>query len=331
MKNLIFVLLFILCGASVAYASDLPLKNAGFVPANIWYSKDPFFAGEKIRIYTIIFNGSSYDLEGVVEFLDNGAVIGKTSFSISSGGRVRDVWVDWTAKEGSHAITARIVNASISASGVAKKSIVLDNAVTGKSERVIDLDTDGDGVGNASDLDDDGDGVSDVDELQNATDPLKKDTDGDGISDAKEIELAAAKKAEIEKLLATSTKPTGSILGTLQNVEERIPAPVKEGAAASVNAIERFRLSEGYQARLAKEDQAREIKEMGFQKSDSASGEEKVLGVSVSSAEKPFAYVKLWVLTVVQYFFEWQIIFYGVILYIMYRLVRWLSRRVWSD
>lgn len=317
-------------GASPVYASDLPIKNAGFIPANIWYSKDPFFAGEKIRIYTIVFNGSSQDLEGTVEFLDNGTLIGKTNFSLSGGGRVRDVWVDWEVEEGKHTMTARITSATASALGGVKRAIVLDNTETGKSERDIDLDTDSDGVGNNDDLDDDNDSVADVEELLNGTNPIKKDTDGDGLSDSKELEILIKQKIAAEKLLAsgaTSTEAIGTILGTIKKVEESIPEPVKTATVAGANALERFRVGEGYQVRLAKEAKTREIEAMNarpivLQKDSS------VLGATSLTAEKPFAYVTLGVLTLLQYFLEWQIIFYGAILFVLYGLVKLVASRI---
>lgn len=331
-----FAIIFLLCtsGAFFAQASESPIKNAGFVPANIWYSKDPFFAGETIRIYTIIFNGSTYDLSGTVEFLDNGVAIGKTDFSLSSGGRVRDVWVDWKALEGKHVITARIVGASASVAGGAKRTIVLENTDTGKSERTIDLDTDADSIGNTDDTDDDNDGVLDVEELRNDTDPLKKDTDGDGISDGKELELAVKKVAEAEKKSASSTETQGTIMSTIQKVGEYIPTPVKDGATGGVNAIERFRVGEGYQLRLAKEEKSREIDAMkarALETSKQVEGAEKEKGVleTVSNtAEKPFAYVMLVILAILQYAFEWKVVFYGIIFYVLYRLLKWVVRRV---
>lgn len=318
----LYTLFFILGSFSSAYAADAPIKNAGFVPANIWYSKDPFFDGEKIRIYTIIFNGSTYDLEGTVEFLDSGVLIGKTTFSLSGGSRVRDVWIDWKATAGKHTITARIINTTGSVAGGKKAPITIDNAETGKSERDIDLDTDGDGVGNRDDLDDDGDGISDVDELRNGTDPLKVDTNGDGVSDFKELQIATEKKAEAAKLLAGNTEPAGTLGDTLKKVGDSIPAPVKVGAAQGANALEQFRVGEGYQIKLLKEDKAREIEAMKA-RTDGAQKEGETQSSPANFAEKPFAYVMLALLTFLQYLLEWQIVFYGVLLYIVYRIIRW--------
>ena len=51
------------------------------------------------------------------------------------------------------------------------------------------VDTDGDGQGNACDVDDDNDGLNDDDELVHGTDPLKADTDGDILSDFDEVNV----------------------------------------------------------------------------------------------------------------------------------------------
>lgn len=324
MKALFYVLIFILTPFSFAHSADLPIKNAGFVPANIWYSKDPFFAGDTIRIYTIVFNGSTYDLEGAVEFLDNGTPVGKTSFAISSGGRVRDLWIDWKATEGKHVFTARIIDGMASLAGGKKSPIVLDSTETGKSERTVDLDTDGDAVGNTDDLDDDNDSITDVDELKNGTNPLKKDSDGDGISDGKELEIATQKKEAGEKLLAKNPEPAGSISGTIKTIENAIPAPVKEGVAVGSNALESFRVGEGYQFRLAKENKMREIEAMKASAvATSTAKDSSVKGSTASRMEKPFAYVTYGILAALQYFFEWQIIFYGVLMYVVYRFIKW--------
>lgn len=344
MKKANFIFLCIISGALFAQASqpavasaqegEAPVKNMGVVPANIWYSKDAFFAGETVRIYTVIFNGSTNDLSGTVEFLDNGTPIGKTDFSVPSGGRVRNPWIDWKAIEGKHTISARVIESYASVAGGTKRSIVLENAETGKSERVVDLDTDSDGTGNSDDSDDDGDSVSDVEELRNGTDPLKKDTNGDGVSDGKELELATKKALEEEKKIASSTESQGAIADTIQKVESYIPAPVKAGATASANAIERFRVSEGYQLRLAKEEKSREIDAMKVRtqktktQTEPAKNNTSVMDTISTTAEKPLAYAMLASLAMLQYAFDWRIIFYGAIVFLLFVFLRWGIRRI---
>lgn len=332
-KVFFIFLLNILC-VSFAYAAPQPIKNVGFVPANIWFSKDPFFDGEKIRIYTIVFNGSSYDLEGAVEFLDNGVIVGKTNFSLSSGGRVRDMWIDWVATKGKHAITARITGATASSASGAKSSVVLDNMETGKSERDVDMDTDGDDVGNTEDLDDDDDGISDVDELRNGTDPLKKDTDGDGVSDGKELEVSLKNKAEAELILESASTSVATILNTLRRIDDTIPEPIKAAAITSTNIVERFRVEEGYKFALAKDKKLQEIKLISENKQkilvqeDSKNNKKDTIGNVSNATEKPFAYAMLASLAVLEYTFKWKVVFYGVILYALYRLIMWVVQRI---
>lgn len=253
-------------------ASDVSVKNAGFIPSNIWYSKESFFAGESVRIYTIVFNGSAYDLSGNIEFLDNGIVLGKTQFSLLRGISTHDVSIPWKATEGSHIITARIVNANMSLQGGQKTAIILENAETGKSEIVVELD------------------------------PTTK---------------AAREKT------AVSTQVTEKIQDALQTVNDTIPTSVKSGTATGANAIENFRTTEGFQLRIAKELKGKQIDALNARTSTTTAQKTGFLNTASRTMEKPFAYVVYGIFTFLQYFFEWRILFYGVILYALYRLLKW--------
>lgn len=329
MKFFFAILLFFMASAGVAYAVDAPLKNAGFLPSNIWYSRNPFFSGDSIRIYTIIFNGSSEDLVGVVEFLDNDTLIGKTDFSLASGGRARDVWVDWVAKDGKHAITARLSGVYAVGTGGKKRPILLENIETAKNELTIDFDTDKDGIGNNDDLDDDNDTVSDIDEIKNNTDPLKKDTDGNGVSDDKELKLIEARAQT-----ATGTKNLGIVENAVETIDSKIPDAVKETVATGSNIVERFRIGEGYQFRLAKEGKVQEINALRERErflvntASSTQKERRVADTMINSTEKPLAYVSYFALAVLQYFFEYKIIFYVVVFYVLYRALKWVIQKV---
>lgn len=280
-------------GAAFAHASELSLKNAGFVPANIWYSKDPFFAGEAIRVYTIIFNGSTYDLAGDVEFLDNGIVIGKTSFSLAGGGRTQDVWVNWKTSQGAHTVSARLVNVIADGPG-GKKAVLLDNTETGKSDRVV------------------------------AIDPAI---------------IEAQSKAQIQKVADVGSQALGKVEGAANTVSESIPAVVKEGISAGVTTLEKFRVGEWYQFQAAKEKKSKEIDTLKVKEKASAPTStatstvvsKKSTGVldTVSRAtEKPFAYVMFAILATLQYFFQWQVLFYGIILYAIYRAIKWVTKKI---
>lgn len=156
--------------------------DLGFVRENIWYSKDPFFAGEKIRIHSAVFNSSPHAFSGVVEFYDNGALIGSREFAVQGEGSMSDVSVEWIAGEGDHVISAKMAQAYIE-QGSMRREIGVANTETGKRSAYVDRDTDVDGIGDKTDDDDDGDGILDADEALVGTDPLSNDTDGDGLGD----------------------------------------------------------------------------------------------------------------------------------------------------
>lgn len=279
-----YLLLSLLFAVSIfpAHAANPPINNAGFVQSNIWYSKDPFYAGDKIRIYTVIFNGSAYDLSGLVEFLDNGSPIGAVRFSISSGGRIQDLWTNWTATAGKHTITARFVDV-VADGPEGKHAVFLANTEAGKNERVVDLD------------------------------PATKEAQAKA-----EALRAEEKRAEI----------TRTVESVVEQASDVIPQPVKEGVAQGTTALEEFRLGEAYQFKVAKEEKLKEIaalsvnKEAALPKEGSGRSEDSV-EVVAARAEKPLAYVMVAILATLQYFFEWSVLFYGVLFYVTYRLLRW--------
>lgn len=123
---------------STAYAQTSVYHNLGFLEGSIWYSKDPFYSGDQIRIYSAVFNSSPDDLLGTVQFYDNGAPIGsRFDFSVQGGGRIQDVWTDWTATSGDHKITAKILDAELAPIGKAPQKITVANEKTGESDRQV--------------------------------------------------------------------------------------------------------------------------------------------------------------------------------------------------
>lgn len=334
-RHLLLVGLLLLPLGAFSAAEEPPLKNAGFVPANIWYSKDPFFSGDKIRIYTILFNGSLYDLTGVVEFYDNETLINSSDFSLAGSGRVRDVWVDWVPKEGKHVITARIVKTKITDRNGKKRDVVLENAKGGGDERMVDADTDGDGVGNKDDEDDDNDTVPDTTEVRYGLDPLKKDTDGNGTPDSKEIADLMVKPGAIKSGIASTTKLFNDAGRAIETASGSIPAPVRSAFSGVLSIGEAFRHEQG--SRLAEEKEKKfkdiEVIEANELAQQVKRGEEGKVYVPDDLAQKPIAYVLFGLYALAEYFFTTKIIFYGFVLYVVYRMLRFIFWKIrsWRD
>lgn len=165
---------FLIFGFSFSFAQTKTLKNIGFAQTSIWYGKDPFFAGDRIRVYTTVINSSKYDFRGDLEFYANSDLLGKSNFSLVSGG-FSVLWADWTAQEGQKKIYAKISDPRISLAGEKEETVVLENTKTGEIETFVDKDTDRDGIGDKVDTDDDNDKVSDIVEQKQGTNPLVGD------------------------------------------------------------------------------------------------------------------------------------------------------------
>lgn len=116
------------------FAGAAVLKNAGFIQGNIWYSENSFFEGDKVRIYSAIFNNSGSDLIGAAEFYDKEEKIGSSNFSAING-RLVEVWTDWTVTVGGHEIFAKIVNAKIAKVGGGFEDVELPSLTTAKSAK----------------------------------------------------------------------------------------------------------------------------------------------------------------------------------------------------
>ncbi|MEI6346209.1 MAG: hypothetical protein WCO79_03180 [bacterium] len=113
-------------------ASTQPLP-IDFVRNQIWFSKQPFVGGEQVKVYTSVFNGSTANARGTVEFYDNQTQIGATQFSAPAGGS-QIVSIRWTASSGDHLFRAKIT--SIRATYPDGKEEVLPDITTGATVSV---------------------------------------------------------------------------------------------------------------------------------------------------------------------------------------------------
>lgn len=110
--------------------------NTGFVSGNIWYSEDPFKEGDKVKIYTFIFNPDTRELSGTVIFFDEAVLLGKKDFTIPPK-KASDISIDWTVTAGDHTIFGKIENAKFLISKGKYEEIYLTENETEKSSRTV--------------------------------------------------------------------------------------------------------------------------------------------------------------------------------------------------
>lgn len=209
---------FFLISEGLVFAQNYP--NAGIVNG-IWYSKYPFFAGEKIKINLAIQNQSSDDINGRVGFYDFEVLIGESDF-LADSGKLIVANVEYKFDSGKHKISVKLVDVKTK-SGEKLESIYLKSSFLEDPEITVDLDTDNDGVGNSVDSDDDNDGLNDEKEKVFSTNPLNVDSDGDKINDGDEITQGTNPNIPDEGSGGIGTTSTiSSVLGAVTDTTENI-------------------------------------------------------------------------------------------------------------
>ncbi|PIR68603.1 hypothetical protein COU49_00045 [Candidatus Nomurabacteria bacterium CG10_big_fil_rev_8_21_14_0_10_35_16] len=131
--GIVLFLIFFLLPNHNLQAQD---SNAGFVPGNIWYSQDPFEEGDKIKIYTVLFNPDSREFSGTVIFFDKTTFLGKKDFKVAPRS-VQDISIDWTVNVGEHIIFAKIENAKFLVSPGKYEEVYLSGNQTEESKRTV--------------------------------------------------------------------------------------------------------------------------------------------------------------------------------------------------
>ncbi len=126
-----------ICIAVAPAAKAAAIKNAGFIQSSIWFSKEPFFAGENIRIYSLIFNSRQEDFRGKAVFYDNNKILGESPFSVLGNGGSETVWIDWIPGAGQHKVSASITEATLSSPGKPAESVIVEDGQTSSLETTV--------------------------------------------------------------------------------------------------------------------------------------------------------------------------------------------------
>lgn len=137
-KFKIILVLFVLFLSSFTFAPNLYAEssNVGFVPSNIWYSKDPFSDGEKIKIYTLLFNQDTRELSGKISFFDRDTLLGSKNFTLKSQ-EAEVVALEWIVTAGTHTIYARIDDAKFLISNGKYEEVTIAQNESEKSQKIV--------------------------------------------------------------------------------------------------------------------------------------------------------------------------------------------------
>lgn len=131
--RIFFILALIFSFGTPFFSFAQTSQNIGLVEHTIWYSKDPFYEGDTIKIYTLLYNSGTQAVSGTVEFYDGKVILGKKDIIIPPDS-AKDISVSWTVTAGEHSISAKFLNPTITVKGK-QEPIIVDNGVS--SERKV--------------------------------------------------------------------------------------------------------------------------------------------------------------------------------------------------
>lgn len=202
--------------------------NAGFVQG-MWYSDDTPLAEVVMRVYVAIRNNTNGDLSGTVTFYDNGKKVSAQSVTALDG-RIIESWTDWKPTSGEHTLKAELTRATLSVVGSSTESVTV--AVAAAQDTIfVDIDTDGDTIGNTNDTDDDNDGISDETETARGTDPLTSQTP------KKETTNSSSDNQSESKTTAQSTENTPNTTAESEGLEHYLTPSRADTILAGITSI----------------------------------------------------------------------------------------------
>jgi len=328
--KILFALETIFIGfGGIALAAD----NFGFVRTSLWYSKEPFFVGETIRIYTALFNSGADDVVGSVAFFVDNGRIATTSFSLPKGSS-QVLWGDWKAIAGTHKFFARIAEVKRAAIGRPLELLDVVNAETGFLETFVDEDTDNDKSGNAKDEDDDNDGLLDTKEAELGTNPKKSDSDGDGIGDKKDekpLEKALSYDnvpSSAAKLAVQASQTVPNLFQSDKQVAQSAGKLFREGIIIADEIVNRIERGVNDKRAIMHEKQnvapILEIARNIIAKENKSSDKRR----DALSGGSLFASLYLGGLDVLSFILKYKLIFYSIAAYLLYRVLKFSIRKL---
>jgi len=131
-----FLFLFIITSVFTSFSVYAEgIINSGFIPGQIWYSKESLIEGDTVNIYTAVWNGEKQSILVKVEFYDKNVILGNREVVVNTL-ELKDVYVPWKITSGDHVISAKIVSSTLTISGK-KEIVILDRNTTSSDKQFI--------------------------------------------------------------------------------------------------------------------------------------------------------------------------------------------------
>ncbi|MEI6660206.1 MAG: hypothetical protein WCK91_02165 [bacterium] len=259
------------------FSSQIVLASSvisGFIPGQIWYSKDALVGGDTVRVYTAVWNGESSPLTVHVEFYDKTVILGSRDVSVPAT-TLSEVSISWKVTEGDHVISAKITSSSLSVSGK-KESVTVDNKLTTEDHQFIPV------VIKKSD----GSIATSGDIIKSQVDKLGATIDS-GISSAIPDSVTAPINSKLDSVDGVRTGVLSTVAALKASTQKDLNALNAKPAKASKDGIP-----------------------------------------PTSSVDKPFTYIKLFFLSAVSFIFGSKIIFYGLLVVLVFLILRFIYRKI---
>ena len=124
---------FIFCAAVSPLFALAETVSGGFPSGSLWLSKTSVTEGESVQIFAPIYNAGAEKLSGDVAFLVDESPIGTVHFTLGAG-ESQIASMSWSAKQGAHAVSAKIEN---TLGEVSKADVALSKEETGSIDVTV--------------------------------------------------------------------------------------------------------------------------------------------------------------------------------------------------
>jgi hypothetical protein len=281
--SIFFLLVIFPSLASAASSVPAGLQNT------LWFSKDPFVAGETVLVFAQVYNSGPHDLSGAITLFHGTTTVDVKPFRVSGEGGSQVVSFPFLVTPGPHVFSARL--SKLVLMGPDSSLATIDPVVIAPESGA---------------------------ERRTALPAI--------------AESLPSSRVEANLLQEVKDRATTSVAAAVDRAYEKVPAPVASRALPVLGGVESFRREQS----IASGRELEALKSSLFSSREVSVSTSSVATTSSRGAFSPFVsafssgalwktplqYVELFGLIVWEFLVSHAWLFYGLILFICYRLIR---------